>query len=428
MKTTASTFTLSAWLALAVISAGTVARAGDVNLLGNLSVNSNLTAQSVTLANVTVSNWNFAPLRGYKYVMVAEGTNDVHRGNNLLAAYAATKTLNPSATNRVAVIVPPGAYNLGSTNLVMDTSYVNLIGLVPAQMTTKQVFIDNSGVTRTKTVANVDYTTYLYNGSSGSTIKQTVDNVRIESVALKSTYLYGAYYPTVSGANTVLRHVAMLPSPQGWSMRRDVDYAGQYVDCVGSNESFSGGTASGTFVDCVGGDTSFGTGAASGTFIGCAAGHESFDAGENSIADGTFIDCVAGDDSFGGESAVAFGTFIGCVAGRNAFGSWGADGTFIDCVGGDESFGSQWGELGGTFINCVGGAYSFSGYLSSTAKLRHCRGGSHSFENFDMTSDDFNYNVGGSNTFLMLPNLPTSTNNLPSGSVYNSGGTLKVMP
>jgi hypothetical protein len=45
-----------------------------------------------------------------------------------------------------------------------------------------------------------------------------------------------------------------------------------------------------------------------------------------------------------------------------------------------------------------------------------------------MASDDLSYNVGGANTFLMLPNLPTSTNGLPSGSVYNSSGALMVVP
>ena len=53
-------------------------------------------------------------------------------------------TLGPTSSNRVAVIVPPGSYNLGMTGLVMNTSYVDLIGLVPAQMTSKQAFTNSA--------------------------------------------------------------------------------------------------------------------------------------------------------------------------------------------------------------------------------------------------------------------------------------------
>jgi len=80
----------------------------------------------------------------------------------------------------------------------------------------------------------------------------------------------------------------------------------------------------------------------------------------------------------------------------------------------------------------VGGIGSFGGFggtLDTSAKLQHCNAGTGSFGGFG-ASEDFNYNVGGTNTFLMLPQLPTpsSTNGLPSGTVYNSSGTLKIMP
>ena len=111
--------------------------AGTLTVSGSLTVTTNLTAQSITLGGVTETNWSGAgalPLQGYKYVIVAEGTNDLHRGNNLLSAYSTATTLSPLSSNRVAVIVPPGSYNLGTNGLVMNTSYVDLIGLVPSQM------------------------------------------------------------------------------------------------------------------------------------------------------------------------------------------------------------------------------------------------------------------------------------------------------
>lgn len=360
--------------------------AGNLTVVGNLTVSTNLTAQSVTLGGVTQTGWPGLPLQGSKYVVAAEGTNDIHRGNNLLAAYATATTLGPSSSNRVTVIVPPGAYNLGTTSLVMNTSYVDLVGLVPAQMTTKQVFTNSVGSRYTKTVANIQCPVRIYSGNSTGTIVQNIDNVRIESVSLSNTSGL-AYYPSVNGSNTILRHVSMSSMPGG-------EYAGQYVDCVGGGGSFGTGSgiASGTFIDCVGGD-------------------DSFASADDSQASGTFIDCAGGDQCFG---------FFG-----------NASGVFVRCVGGDYSFGGWEGRSSGSFIDCVGGDYSFSGWvgtLDAAAKLQHCKAGANSFGSFQMASDDFNYNVGGTNTFLMLPRLPTSAGGLPSGSVWSSNGVLRVSP
>ena len=54
----------------------TQAWAGNLTVVGNLTVTTNLTAQSITLGGATQTNWNFLPLQGYKYLIVAEGTND----------------------------------------------------------------------------------------------------------------------------------------------------------------------------------------------------------------------------------------------------------------------------------------------------------------------------------------------------------------
>ncbi|MGD0061333.1 MAG: hypothetical protein ABSD58_18135 [Verrucomicrobiia bacterium] len=363
--------------------------AGNLTVNGNLTVTTNLTAQSISLGGVTQTSWPAALAGGYKYVIVAEGTNDLERGNNLQAAYTTATTLNPTSSNRVVVLVPPGSYNLGSSGLTMNTSYVDVIGLVPATMTTKQVFTDTWGIQHTKTVADVHCSVTI----SGE-ISASVDDIRIESVVLTG------YAPYISGTNTVLRHVEAL-----W-MPIDSDCPGQYIDCVGGDNCFASGT--------------------------------SWNPAAN--ASGTFIDCVAGNGSFGGDAQIsqgggnAYGTFIDCTAGDYSFGaaSYRVPGVFIGCVAGDESFGGEGATINGTFINCLGGSDCFGGdsggSLDNAAKLQHCQGGTGSFGSFSMASQDFNYNVGGTNTFLMLPQLPTSTNGLPSGTVYNSSGTLKVMP
>ena len=355
--------------------------AGNLTVNGNLTVTTNLTAESISLGGVTQTSWPGALAQGYKHVIVPEGTNDLQRGSNLQAAYTTATTLNPTSSNRVVVLVPPGNYNLGGTDLTMNTSYVDLIGLVPAQMTSKQVFTDSTGRTRTKTIANVQCPVLIYASASAGTLVQNVDYVRIESVILFNTGSGAAYGASVSGTNTVLRHVSMSSMSAG-------EYAGQYVDCVGDFNAM----ASGTFIDCTGGDHSFGDGTAT----------------------GTFIDCTGGDWSFGGRNwgdSEASGTFVGCVGGMGGFGGNGrADGGFVDCVAGDYSFGGGDGYdqdgngAGGTFIDCVGGVNSFGGgdggSLDDAAKLQHCKGGPDSFGGCG-SSDDFNYNVGGTNTFLM---------------------------
>lgn len=296
--------------------------------------------------------------------------DEIVNGQNLQAAYAMAKTMNPSASNRVAVIVPPGRYDVGTNGLVMDTEYVDLIG----QTTDREV-------------------QYLF-GSPGQyqgVIKQIVDSVRIENLSLESKswvdlWAYesdpAAYYPTVSGSNTTLRNchfVSVVPGAR--SMRSPMSYAGYYKDCEAGNESFGGddGKASGTFVNCVAGDSSFG--------------------GDGGEASGTFIECQGGFDSFGGYDGYAFGTFLYCTAGRWSFGGndgW-AEGRFVHCRGGSYSFGGGRGGgwASGTFEQCIAGEESFGGALLSDVVLINCTAGANSFGHFDFAATNFNYNASG---------------------------------
>ena len=317
------------------------------------------------------------PLQGDKYVIVAEGTNDVHRGSNLRSAYSTATTLNPAATNRVIVIVPPGNYNLNGSDLTMNSNYVDLVGLVPCQMTGKQVFTDPNGTKRMKTVAKVHCPVRIF----GASVSQSAGDVTIQSLIISN------YYPTVVSTNTVLQHVSMT------SMRTAFDFAGQYIDCVGGDNSFAGGdqldeprpVASGTFIDCVAGVHSFGgedDSTASGVFVNCTGKEFCFGGSEVSTASGVFIRCLGGTESFGGAGggAIVTGTFIECVSGCCSFAGDGtASGTFIDCTG---------------EYSCFGGGY---GTLAGSAVLRHCAATGTSFGSYATSSGDFNYNVNFSN-------------------------------
>ena len=395
------------------VTAGTATTWTGSNTLAGIIVSSTnglwtsatnlVTATSNTLASAIASN---LPLQGYKYVIVAEGTSDVQRGTNLLAAYTTATALSPSAISRVAVIVPPGNYNLGSSaGLVMDTPYVDLIGLVPVQQTTKQVFTDFNSRTHTMTIAAIQNVTVIYNNAANPTINQTADNVHIESLTLSNANGSGvAYNPLDAGTNTVLRHVAMS------TMTEVIEYAGLYIDCVGGDHSFgywpdassNSLAASGTFIDCVGGARSFGRGGiASGTFRDCVAGGDNGFGGGGGVASGTFIGCVGGDGGFGG-GGIASGTFIGCVSSVNGFGGYDggiASGTFIDCVGDGNSFGGGSGEASGTFRDCVGGDGGFGGGGIASGTFRDCVGGDGGFGGGGVASGTFIGCVGGVDSF-----------------------------
>lgn len=382
------------------------------SVAGNVAAMTNLMLNSEVLATV-ISNLQQQTAAVYasgSSVTVQITDNEATNGLRLIAAYAQAETLSPSETNRVAVIVPPGRYDLGAAGLQMDTPYIDLIG----QTTDRAA-------------------QYLYGapGENTGVIKQTADNVRIENLTLynQSDCFMGdasdpaAYFPTVPGSNTVMRNCEF--ASVGWSMRLSVKYAGSYEQCVAGRGAFGGN----------GGYGSYG-GAASGMFTDCQGGDGSFGSDNGGIANGAFINCRGGDGSFAGSVGYGCGT---------------ASGTFISCQGGSLSFAGDCGAVSGTFISCRGGEASFGGCggaITTNAVLVNCTAGTESFGAFNMTADSFNYNASGhhfaggplTGDGSGLTNLPVQAqvnalvaaiSNSPAASIttnniasWNSGGVL----
>jgi hypothetical protein len=300
-------------------------------------------------------------LNSANYVTVKVTDNAIVNGNNLLAAYALAKTVTPngaslSTSNRLAVILPPAIYNLGTQSLILDTQYVDIIG---------------STSDRSK-----HYITSNVGAANRGTIQQTANDVKLHNLKIEnSNFGYikannstdpSAYFPNTNLNLTYIENVLFTSnSSYVWSMRLGIEYSGTFTDCTGEDFSFGGylGNASGTFKDCTGGNFSFGgaTGTASGDFIGCTGRSYSF-GGDGGTANGTFTDCTGEDFSFGGNSGTASGTFTNCTGEDQSFGGlFGtANGTFTDCTGGNQSFGGGGGTASGIFINCTGGINSFN--------------------------------------------------------------------
>jgi len=232
----------------------------------------------------------------YVYVMLEEGNTDTQNATALLAAYAQAKTMSPSSSKIITVIVPPGRYNLQTSALTLDTPFINLVGLT------------------------TDYSSqYIYgtsNGANTGVLMQTADNVRIENLTIECTCSTGpncgsiespsAYYPNSNLPGTVMNNCNLIANDiKAFSMRVFTTYSGKYTNCIAKMCAFGGlyGTASGTFINCTGGSYSFG--------------------GYNGTASGTFNYCKGGDYSFGGDGGnCSAGHFYYCNGnGPNAWAS-----------------------------------------------------------------------------------------------------------
>jgi len=134
-----------------------------------------VTAAKLGTGAVTAAKLGYAP---DAMVMVQRGVTDAASGINLAAAYTAAKALTPggnprSATNRAAVFLPNGTYELakaaGNPGLSLDTDYVDLIGQSMA----------GTRISSTATIGR---------GSSGSgpTVEQTAFDIRIFGLTVEA--------------------------------------------------------------------------------------------------------------------------------------------------------------------------------------------------------------------------------------------------
>jgi hypothetical protein len=362
---------LNARLLLALVASIGCFAATESAKAGDLSVDNITVGNGTTGGNAT----GVLPTKGTSYVMVEQlqGDTSVQRGQKLLAAYAKAKGMSPSINNRITVLIPPGEYDLASTGITLDTSYVDLVGVVPVQMTRRvsQLIVagDPSSLREWTDAIQPASCVVLLKGNAQGVLKQTASHVRIANLSVlnligSNPQYYdandpAAYFPNDQLTDVVVEHV-WFRSSSAWAMRMAITYSGVFRDCYADGQGGFGcvGTASGTFEDCVAYDYSFGSWgtAASGTFRRCS---------------------VFGWDGFGGGVQ--------------------ASGIFEDCYAQEGGFGGDWGVItGGRYINCVSGDYSFGNgaALPSTAVLIHCKGGVSSFGPTNPNpAEDFNYST-----------------------------------
>jgi hypothetical protein len=379
-----------------------------------------LAVDNLTVGSTTPGSGNATgvmPTKGSRYIIVEQlqSDTDLQRGAKLLAAYQSAKDIIPaaSANGRITVLIPPGAYDLGTAGIILNVPYIDLIGIVPVRFTKRAYLSPGPGLVAERTIALYPYICGLRLYGSGNVIRQSTDNVRIANMVVdhvfEGEYTPGsgdwntaAYWPDGFYPNTVIEHVRFSTYGEddeaSISMRTEINYPGTYRDCVAGHSSFGRNAAvSGTFEDCVGGNYSFaghddpnGLSQAAGFFTHCSAGDKSF--GGPRSATGKFKNCFATDGSFGGSGGKSSGTFEYCVGLGACFnGIVGNNlGTFKYCF----SNGSSFNNWGGKFENCESGANSFHFPLGSTSVLRHCKAGAGSFGSLNIASSDFNTPLG----------------------------------
>ena len=303
--------------------------------------------------------------KGNAYIMAETGPNPSANGANLISAYLRAKAMKPhgqalSATNRGTLFLFPAKYVLPDSALVLDTEFVDLIGLGDAQAVRLE--------------------------SDGNALVQLANDVTLERLTLHCgstlTPLLGpgdkaAYFPDGAKTKTIIKNCLFTAANKGWGMRLGVDYQGFYENSTCGPRGWGGpGHFSGTAVNCSAGFFSF---AAGGLFTGiatnCRAADASFGGGGGAFQ-GFAKNCSAGHDSFGGP-----GTMIGCEVDGAINSAVATTGKLKDCHVGPApgNFSAIVIGEGASLQNCTflvnpgGAGFSIDAHAQVRAKIAHCR-------------------------------------------------------
>jgi len=238
------------------------------------------------------------------YIVVKTTASATANGEALLAAYTDAKSLVPngaarSAQNRACVLLPPGNYDLGTGQLVLDAEYLDVIGL--------------------STDSQAQYIFSITAATNAGVIRQTVNDVAIQNLTLRNNCVAdatltavdsAAYFPDTNLPLTRIRNVDFYATDDIEAikpMRIGVNYAGLYEDCRAYGPCAFGGAP-------LTGVASGAASAATGTFVRCRAGELGFGGGTGSTLSGICRECEGDEGSFGGGGGAiaATATLLNC--------------------------------------------------------------------------------------------------------------------
>lgn len=157
------------------------------------------------------------------------GNSAAQNGAALLALYADTKNASPNglplgSKNRVALLLPPAIYDIGTASLVLDSPYIDLVGLG----TQESVVIVSSGST-------------IWH-QAFSSIRNLTLRTSANVALVHDANDPAAYFPD-DGLAPHLEDVSLIADHDGtgaWSMRQRISYDGFYRRVIAEREAFEG--------------------------------------------------------------------------------------------------------------------------------------------------------------------------------------------
>ncbi len=291
-------------------------------------------------------------------VIVQTTSDPLQNGINLLEAYVQAKLLQPggeplSETNRAVLLILPGNYQLGETPLILDTSFIDVVGL-------------SSERTHQRIMANTDS---IY---GNCVIRQTAGDIKIKNLTLElvcSNSLAetlnnndadsAVYFPDNNLGNTYLDNIELIVVDEGTAhaTRRGVGYSGEYRNIkIEGGSAFCSGAydLSGNFVNIISFWSIFNT--TSGSIVG--------------FFSNIFADLVE-KTGFTTDNGNIYGAFENMELRADAGAIKTNSGEFeaycknVKC---DSGFVAE--EINGKFYNCIG---AFIGKLSGNFYNCECR-------------------------------------------------------
>ncbi len=281
-----------------------------------------------------------ASLIGFKNAIIVQPSDNLQAKYNWLKSSSRDGQMGAlSSTNRRELI---GIGKFVGINLVADTNFVDFVSLTG------------------------NPSSFWVTGSSGSTIKQTANDVRFSNMTIETT-------GTSDGQTGGDIGLDVNTPDNSSSIYQNLHLKGTAVSVRYGLPVFGNENLGGTWMNCHATGWAWRLAAnkeISGNFFNCISWYESI-----GIFDSTY---GYGKQSFGGDTAGAdcSGYFSYCITGDGGFGgcgTWGCNcsGTFIFCWAGTNSFALQR-QFTGMAISCVAGFGSFgagSSYDGVNAKM-----------------------------------------------------------
>jgi len=308
-------------------------------------------------------------------ITVPVGADPVANGTSLLAAYDTAKAMTPTASNQVAVLLPPAIYDLGQGTLLIDTDHIHLRGTVPVTLTTLGAVPVEIGDTTAYghsavLTGHAPYTTLISTGTaiSNTAHAASVAFVKIEGAVFtagdkaalwQDVWFAGPVDTQSATSNTFIRIYAPagLCGDPDETENGNNHFRGHLVQSIVQGFGSLGGymgTATGTFIrNTITGDYTLG---GAGTLHARLIGNTitgSHAVGGGGSVQGTFIDnLVVGTACFGGEDGTLNATLIrNTVHGDHSLGSGGTvDGEYTgNTFSGQACLGGAMGTVNGHF-------------------------------------------------------------------------------